>query len=234
MKKSALLILLMLLPKISLAYSVQPMIAEIGSIGNKTQLMMRVENTSANPLTIVMSPMQVNVDKNYDEVLSEAEDDLLVMPPTAIIPPGQTQSVLVRYIGDPSVTQSKSYRVIFDQADVNLDGSKKSQVQIKYRFLTLLNVKPQNTSAVIVHHRTYQEDDKWYIELENIGSSYARLSETTWMVGEENRLIPINGETVRNHVSRNLILPGTTANVEFIPFEDIDPSSMVIKIDTGD
>ncbi|MDN2481837.1 hypothetical protein [Vibrio agarivorans] len=216
---------------LSFAYSVQPMVSEISPSGSNSQLMMKVENTSTEPLELQIDPYHLQFNENQTEELVEAYDDILVIPPTVTVQPGQFQSILVRYIGDPSILTSKSYRVVFDQAEVQNNADKgQSSIKMKYQFLTLLNVKPANSSPDIKHERTYTDNGKWFLELTNNGTSYARLSRMEWKVGSPGSLLAISANDIRSHVSGNLLLPQQTRSFEFIPFDGIEPQAMAVQI----
>ncbi|MGR5119698.1 hypothetical protein ACPV5L_13075 [Vibrio astriarenae] len=224
-------VIILVFSSFSEAYSVQPMVSEISPAGSSSQLMMQVENTGSTPLELQIDPYQLKFDEQQKEQLVEAFEDILVIPPTTIIQPGKFQSILVRYIGDPTINSSKSYRIVFDQAEVQNPLDKgRSSVKVKYQFLTLLNVKPANSSPDIKHERTYTENGKWFLELTNNGTSYARLSRMEWKVGSPGSLLAISANDIRSHVSGNLLLPQQTRSFEFIPFDGIEPQAMAVQI----
>lgn len=139
----------MLVSSQSYAYRVEPMVAEMEPIGKRAQMSMRVDNTSTEPLTVELYPLAMTMDEYGTETLTEADSDLLVIPVTAIIEPGRSQSIMVRYLGDPSIAQSKSYRIAVKQVKVNNSNSQTGQLGLLLQFETLVNVRPKNTNANI-------------------------------------------------------------------------------------
>ncbi|WP_218958930.1 hypothetical protein [Salinimonas marina] len=68
------------------AFKVEPMSAEMRPIGNKSQMSMRIDNTSDKPLTVELFSYSMTMDAYGEETRVPADDELLVIPATAIIP----------------------------------------------------------------------------------------------------------------------------------------------------
>ncbi|MCV5978794.1 hypothetical protein OFO29_41270, partial [Escherichia coli] len=70
------------------------MSAEMAPLGKRAQMTMRVENTSTVPLTVELQPYFMTMDEYGNETIVPADEELLVIPVTAIIEPGRAQSVM--------------------------------------------------------------------------------------------------------------------------------------------
>ncbi|MDN3683410.1 hypothetical protein QW180_01430 [Vibrio sinaloensis] len=123
------------------------MVAEMEPIGKRAQMSMRIDNTSKDPLTVELYPLAMTMDKYGNEAITAADNDLLVIPVTAIIKPGRSQAVMIRYLGDPSISQSKSYRIAVKQVKVNNSGTDSGQMGLLFQFNTLINVRPKKNTS---------------------------------------------------------------------------------------
>ncbi|WP_087021303.1 molecular chaperone [Thaumasiovibrio subtropicus] len=212
------------------AYGIKPMVAELTPSGKTSQLSMTIQNNNTKPITIEIFPLKLSINASGEENLSPADSDLLVLPVTAIVQPGQFQSVIVRYIGAPEIQQSQAYRIAFEQANVALDENQGPGIGLKFNISTLLNVKPAEAKADLRIEKIYRDGEQWKLTIENRGSSYARLSEADWQINTPDRQLTLSDKEVRAHVDGNLILPHSTRTFAFSPFGDINPEKMTITL----
>ena len=119
------------------AFQVKPMVAELQPSGNQSQKTIRILNTTSSPLTIETSAFSLKINEEGKEQLTASDNDFLIIPMTAIIPAGKSQSVIVRYIGEPLLESSKAYRIFVDQVAVNLDANMQSGMGMSFSFRKL-------------------------------------------------------------------------------------------------
>ena len=162
------------------ATTVTPVVIDLQSSGRGVVSNISVNNSGATPL-----PMEVSVqplEPTESGLVAKGEDigDLLVVPPTAIIPPGQTQTFRVQWVGDPDLAASKHYYASVGQLPVKLPEGQ-SAVQIVYNFQVLVNVSAPNQedslairSAVIGDHDGKPAP---VIIVENSGRAHGYLSQ---------------------------------------------------------
>jgi len=149
-----------------------------------------------------------------DESLRENEDDFLIIPMTTIIPAGKSQSVIVRYIGEPVLSASKAYRLMIDQVKVNLQDDNTSGVGMSLSFRTLLNVGPQGAEAkLMIKSKAQAATGEWKVLLENTGNKYIRLSQAQWVIKGNNEKFVLEGESLSKALSGKLILPNSSREV---------------------
>lgn len=225
------LIALLLVSSQSYAYRVEPMVAEMEPIGKRAQMSMRVDNTSTEPLTVELYPLAMTMDEYGTETLTEADNDLLVIPVTAIIEPGSSQSVMVRYLGDPSITQSKSYRIAVKQVKVNNSNSKTGQLGLLLQFETLVNVRPKNTNANIEIKGVEKKNNTWLLGVENKGDSYGRLSDNDWKITDGKNSKYLKGIEIGNLFTGTLVLPNSIRYFEMPNLGDFNLSNLKIAIE---
>ncbi|MDA0127827.1 molecular chaperone [Vibrio sp. MarTm2] len=212
------------------AYRVEPMIAEMEPIGKRAQMTMRIDNTSSKPLTVELYPLSMTMDQYGNETISPADDDLLVIPVTAIVKPGRSQSVMVRYLGDPSISQSKSYRVAVKQVKVENSKEESGQMGLLLQFNTLVNIRPKNTNPKLSIRSVTQKDAKWLVEVENNGDSYGRLSRTNWTLDDGNNSLYLKGVEISKLIAGTLVLPYSTRFFEMTPIDNFNVRKLKIDI----
>ncbi|WP_352296320.1 molecular chaperone [Pseudoalteromonas sp. 20-MNA-CIBAN-0454] len=197
-----------------LSFQVQPMIAELKSIGTHSQQIMRIVNTADTPLTIDISSYDLQLTEQGEELLSINEDDFLIIPMTTIIPAGKSQSVIVRYIGEPILKSSKAYRIFVDQVSVDLGNTTQSGVGMNLSFRTLFNVVPQNAKAkLVIKNKRQAENNNWKVLIDNIGNKYISLSKAQWVIKGNNEKFVLEGESLSKALSGKLLLPNSSREV---------------------
>ncbi|KHT40283.1 molecular chaperone [Vibrio sinaloensis] len=212
------------------AYRVEPMVAEMEPLGKRAQMSMRIDNTSSKPLTVELYPLAMEMDKFGNETISPADNDLLVIPVTAIIKPGRSQSVMVRYLGDQSISQSKSYRIAVKQVKVENSGDDSGQMGLLLQFNTLVNIRPKNTHPDLDIKSITQKDQTWLVEVENKGNSYGRLSRTNWTLDDGVHSTYLKGVEISKLIAGTLVLPYSTRIFEMTPIKNFNVEKLKIKI----
>jgi len=195
------------------AFQVKPMVAELESIGNLSQKTIRISNPSANSLTIDISVFDLLIAPHGKEELRPNDDDFLIIPMTTIIPPGKSQSVIVRYIGKPNLDESRSYRIAVEQVPVELNEVKESGVGMSLSFRTLFNVVPKGARAELLIKQKTQNDNTWDVLLENKGNKYIRLSQAQWVFKSKEKELVLEGQALSEALTGKILLPHSTRNV---------------------
>jgi fimbrial chaperone protein len=126
----------------ALATTVQPILLDLSSSGRNMTGVITVQNTSTAPMPIEIRVDQLKFGPRGAE-MDHSSDDLLVFPVQAVIQPNQSQAFRVQWVGEPNLTESRSYYVTVAQAPVALPQGQ-SAVQVVYNFQTLVNVSPPN------------------------------------------------------------------------------------------
>jgi len=219
---AALLLIVMVLglsPLVS-AQSVQPMVYELAAIGAQSSTDLAIENTKSSPITYEMTAVKVTHDEFGNETRVDAEDDFLIYPPQTLVQPGKKQIVKVKYVGDPELEQSQTYRILVNELPVDLTGGENSGISVAINFSTLCNVVPLGSSAALeVIELSDAEDNKWSVTIENTGNRYSRLTETTIefsSLSDPKQKKVFKNEYITDLFDRNLVAPKSKLTV-FIP-----------------
>jgi fimbrial chaperone protein len=121
--------------------TVSPTHIEMMSAGRSNRAQVTIVNTSNAPLPVEAVLMAASYDENGRPKTSKADDDFLIMPPQALIPPGATQNFRIQWLGNPALTQSRSYLLYFSQLPVKTSKSAIA-VQVVMSIGVLINVAP--------------------------------------------------------------------------------------------
>jgi len=121
------------------AMTVQPVIVDLKPGGHNMSSTISVQNTFTSPLPIGITIQSLDFDEHGAKPTGKDPGDILVYPPQALIPPGQTQTFRVQWVGDPVLAESKHYYVTVAQLPVKLPEGQ-SAIQILYNFQVLVNV----------------------------------------------------------------------------------------------
>ncbi|KAB1506981.1 molecular chaperone [Photobacterium damselae] len=215
------------------AFKVQPMVSELAPIGSDSQLVMRVDNVDKKPLTIEVIPFELKIDSQGQETLVPADDEFLAVPVTAVIQPGRSQSVMVKYVGDPSIVQSKAYRISFRQVPIQLSEQEKGQLGLSVHINTLVNVAPKNSRSKLVVSNIQSQGTSWKMTLTNNGNKYARLSETNWKVIDvQGNPYNLNKKSVAQLSDKNIILPKSSLEITLPKKNEFKSKPKSVEINT--
>ncbi len=208
----------------SSAFQVEPMVADLQPLGTNSQVLLRVTNTSENQLSVEISSFDLTINSNNKEKLYVNDDDFMIIPMTAIIPPGESQAVIVKYIGEPLLKSSKSYRIEVKQLDVDLTGGSQSSIGVGYVFQTLYNVVPTQASAkLVVKDKQQASEGLWKVHLENKGNKYIRLTKTHWIIEGSGEKLVLKDEKLKEALSGKFLLPYSSREVTLQMPAKFDP-----------
>ncbi|WP_372858861.1 molecular chaperone [Pseudoalteromonas sp.] len=209
-----LLTLLSISPFAAYTFQVEPMTAELRPFGSESQVLLRITNTSNEKLTAEISSFDLLINSQGEEELVLNEGDFLIIPMTVIIAPGKSQSIVVKYIGEPVLTESITYRIDIRQLGVNLGKGNLASVGVNYNFQTLYSVVPEQASAqLVIKSKKQASAGIWKVKLANTGNKYARLLNTQWIIEGQNDKLVLDGRSLSDALAGKLLLPNSSREV---------------------
>ncbi|WP_234033032.1 fimbrial biogenesis chaperone [Erythrobacter rubeus] len=213
------------------AQRVEPMRFELEPSGSGTQTTVLVTNTRSFPITIEAIPSTLTIDENGEETLTPAEDDFLIFPPQAVIAPGKSQSIRVRYIGDGVLDRSQAYRIGINQLPIDMRQESETGVSVTVNFATLVNVVPSGSrNDLSVTEIVTAEDGNWRLRISNDGNRYARLSDFDIRLTQGGQSAQIDNRETQRLFDKNLVLPGNQLYVTMPAQDGFDPSETTITL----
>lgn len=212
MRKILLMLLALAMP--AAAYQVQPMIVEIESVGKKSMITYRLQNPGNLPLPVEIEVMRRTFDENQKEVLVPADKDFLVLPPQIEVAANGYQIFRAKYLGNPKLEQTGSYRIIFKQLPLS-DEKQQSGVKMMFNFATLVFVTPKGVTPTEQNKLDCVTAEACSFTISNNGKRVLDLSHFDYHFN--------NGETVVNWnemqklTTGRFIMPGHQMVVELMP-----------------
>ncbi len=214
----------------ALAYQVQPMSAEIKPVGKQSQYSLRVDNTDSFPVSLEFIPWLVTQDEFGKNTLSPADNDLLVIPMTAVVQPGKSQTIMVRYLGEPVIEQSQTYSIEINQVTVAMEDVSASELGIAFNFKTMLNVTPDDSKAELNAKSFQSHGDTWNIEVVNSGNRFAKITEMEWVVSDGNHSVTLDRDNIKDFVVGKMVMPNASRIFTVSQIDKIDMANASVKI----
>lgn len=209
-------------PQAAKATTVTPVMIDLQTTGRGVVANISVTNTGANPLPVEIVITPLDATPTGFQPGKGSIDDLLVAPPTALIPAGQTQTFRVQWIGDPDLAGSRHYYVSVNQLPVKLPEGQ-SAVQIVYNFQVLISVsspsrKPQ-LAITTVAQAEVEGKPVAAVSVQNSGQAHGYISQRrlklsgTSAAGAEVFTKTISGSEFQQLVGYGLVASGQTRTV---------------------
>ena len=178
----------------ALAIGVSPLVVEANEANSGTDSRFVADNADATPVPVevVVSRIKLGLNGEITEIPGGA-DDLLILPPQALLQPGQSQAFRVQYVG-PAMTESQSYFVSVNQVPVDTG---ETGVQLVYNFRVLVNVAPlqgaPDLSFVQTEVTNVGGKSRPALTVRNAGLRHALISQMTALTIKQ---VDASGKTV--------------------------------------
>lgn len=194
------------------AMSVTPVHVEMKSAGGQSRSQITVTNTAKAPMPVETLLEVLQLDENGGRKTAKAGEDFLVFPPQAIIPPGGTQVFRLQWVGEPTLTESRSYLFSVSQVPVKM-AKGENKVQVVMGFGVVINVAPAQgapTLKVVNTAVTTDKDGKRkaVLTVENPGKIHALLPEGKLSLTGQGWSQSIASAEMREKLGIGLVQPG--------------------------
>lgn len=168
----------MMFSTLASGYQVQPMVAELQTAGNRSSVTYRVINPGDAPVPIEVEVYKRSFDENQQEILTEAEDDFIVLPPQVDVPANGYQVFRAQYIGSAEFDKTQSYRIIFKQLPIENDGEE-SQVNMIFNFATLVFVSQPGSEGQLTQKLNCQSKADCRLNIVNDGNAVVNMVQSS-------------------------------------------------------
>jgi fimbrial chaperone protein len=208
------------------AARISPMVVDLQPIGRASIGRVEVANPGDSEFPLEVQMFRGQIGERGELSLTPADDQFLVFPAQAVMPPRSQQVFRVQYVGNPTLATSEIYYMSVRQIPVDLQAGT-PQVQIVVNFNVLVNVIPEGSTAepVIDTVRVVTRDNVPGIEVRvtNRGTRYFAASRANWAISGT-RADGSDGSFRRNRseMSRAIgvgVVPPGGARVFFVPTE---------------
>lgn len=163
------------------AFEVSPLVHELAPSGRAATATLTVRNPSDQALALEFSTYRLDYSAAGARRGVAAEEELLVFPPAARIPPRGTQAVRIQWVGDPEIARARSYFCTVEQLPLEDAATAESAggdgVQVLVTFNAIVHVTPPDTRARLAVTDSRLENDggasTLALELRNGGDANA-------------------------------------------------------------
>jgi fimbrial chaperone protein len=194
------------------ATSVSPIQLEMTSAGSASRTQVTVNNTSQAPLTLEATLRRMELGENGEQTLESANQDFLIFPPQALVPPGGTQVFRVQWVGEPRLGASQSFLMSLTQIPVKFPQNQ-AAVQVVMSFGVLINVAPPQgvpELKLIGTGITVEKPGKHHptITVENNTAVHALLQQATIKLSSGSWSRTLSPAEIGQKVGSGLVQPG--------------------------
>lgn len=201
------------------AFQLTPAIMEFSPSGGGSTQSFTIKSTGDEPVAIQVDMVKREVSLDGTEINPDANEDFIVYPPQLVIPPGETQTIRVTWVGDPQPSKELAYRIITEQMPINLSTVTSVDAQtgatvnvtVTLRYLASVYIRPQNTSAKVVlesvaHGKGKNNNDQLVINLENQGTMRQLLEGTKiTLTSNQGQTVTLSGEQLKGIEGENIL-----------------------------
>ncbi|GAB6260833.1 hypothetical protein L4174_016925 [Photobacterium sp. CCB-ST2H9] len=217
-------LVLLLLSFKCFAFGIMPVTVEIGASGSKAQQKFVVSNQFETPLQVEVVPLQLEwKDGAYHAV--PADEDILILPDTAMIQPGSSQAVMVRYLGEPDLSRSKAYVIQFNQVmteNSQTEQTDGSLVSMAVSYDAVVTVAPNKAiSDLQLASAKSLGNGKWEVLIENAGNKHGWATKADWVIQTDKGPVTIPGKEIANHIDATFFPPLSSTKTTFKLNKDI-------------
>lgn len=216
------------------AFRVLPMVYDLSASGEGARTTIRIENTGANPLPVEIFAQKRMIQEDGSETREPADDDFLIFPPQAVIPPNSAQALRIQYIGKPDIENSVGYVITVAQLPIDFEEEEGAGVRFAFEFGTSVNVIPKGAKASVkVIGASVNQGGKAEALVENKGKAYTRLTYGRWVFKNEDGVrYTLEGDPLREMLAQPLIQPQTKRRIAFDLPEDFSLNGLSIHYES--
>jgi fimbrial chaperone protein len=128
------------------AYDMKPIIIQLAPKGAGASQSVVITNSHDVPIAIELRAYTRTQKPDGTEDRTPEDRDILITPPQTVIAPKTSQSVKVRWVGDPNPTRELSYRLVSEQLPIPFRQESRNgiaaNVTMKYRYEAALYIVP--------------------------------------------------------------------------------------------
>ena len=200
------------LPAVAQALTVAPMQVEMVSSGSRSRATVTVVNNSDQPMPIEAVVQRMSLDESGKAQTVRSDEEFLIMPPQAMIPPGATQNFRIQWLGEPMLDTSQSFYVYFNQVPVKLPQGK-AALQVVMSMGVMVNVAPPQGMSdlkVVGTGVVNGKDGKRYpvVTVQNPGRIHALLPQATLKLSSGGWSETLSAGQLSESLGSGLVQPG--------------------------
>jgi fimbrial chaperone protein len=194
------------------AVSVNPLVLELEASGTKKAATFQVTNDGATPFPVQLKISRLELDEQGGQRSTPAPDAFTILPPLAIVKPGQSQKFRLQWNGGGELKESQTYIISVSQVPVKFPAAQ-SGMQLVVNFGIIANVAPMNSNATLnVIATGFTKDESGVtrpqLTVHNTGKRHASLSDATITLSQGQTTKTLTPASLQQLIGVGLVQPG--------------------------
>lgn len=189
------------------ALSVTPITIEMAAAGKSSRATVTITNPSPDATAIEPSFSRVEISESgASNQTAGGDENFLIMPMQALIPPGASQTFRLQWVGPPDLPQSESYFVTFNQLPVK-GLAEHTGITLLTSFSVAVNVAPTfirpEIELIDIQHR----QDGTAVTVQNPTAAHALLKHAVITVFADGAAHTVDASDVERMYGAGLVQP---------------------------
>lgn len=199
------------------AFRLTPIVQDFAPVGRDAVKNFRVTNTTPDSIAVEVRMARRAIETDGEEVLTPEEEDFTVYPGQIVVEPGKTQTIQVRWLGDPEPTTELAYRIIAEQLPVELDAAQQdvASVRLLVKYEGSVYIVPKGAEADIALTGVARIDgddgsDRLQVRLANRGDAHGIVrNPSLTLTDSQGTSVTLSGEQADALNNINILAGGT-------------------------
>lgn len=190
------------------AHEVTPMRVELEPQAGSRSALISIRNTRDNDVPFEVVPLLRTTAPDGTETLTPADGDFVIFPPQGLVKPGTSQALRIEYIGEPRLTESRSY--LLDVREVPVTPPGFSGILTVYNFGVAVYVKPPGAFTDLEVTPAKREGDMIAFEIRNRGNDFAVLTRRDLELRFGSQTVRMSGGEFTSRTNNPVVPPNAT------------------------
>lgn len=203
-------------PATAQSYEISPLLAELHPTGPRSEQTFRVLNKSDTPVAVEAVIRVRSMDEGGQNLDGDVAEDFILVPPQMVVPAQGSQTLRLRWIGDPQIDHEHPFRMRVRQIPVAFDAPENGgQVTVAFSYVANVYVAPPGavSNLVLTAAEPVEIDGqrRLAVTLQNHGAKRAVIDRAELVVkGAEGTATLAAGTAATDALSTQTILAGAS------------------------
>ncbi|MBB4798245.1 fimbrial chaperone protein [Brevundimonas bullata] len=212
-------------PAAAQSYEISPLLAELQPTASRSEQTFRVLNKSDTPIAVEAIIRQRLVSDSGQNLDGEISEDFILVPPQMVVPAQGSQTLRLRWIGEPQLERELPFRMRVRQIPVTFDApGEGGRVTVAFSYVANIYVAPPGAASDIALTKAepLESEGKRHlaITLENRGTKRAVIDKAELQVtGADGATSLAAGSPATEALTTQTILAGAS-RVFLLPWPD--------------
>jgi len=215
------------------AFEVNPLVHVLRPYAGDNDTSLTVRNTTGQELRVEVRVFELVLDDRGPGRGAPADERLFVLPPAAVVPPGATQVVRMRWLDPDPLDRDASFVVAIEQVPGAMDTPTPDiGVQMLLTFNTVVHVRAQGVApALRIEQVVTREDGGLRFTLVNDGRGNAYGERMRFTLIDGARRVPVPVEDLLAGDVHLFLSPGARQSIDLVGQPGNREASLDVDVD---